>query len=135
LLGVPAKREPAVVPERQPALAALLLLRFAMARRMANWEGGCGLDVQVILPEQATPRRALDPERRLMLAVLREAVLAYLLDEARSTRAGMLEVEAWFGSDDTSWPYSFGNLCDALGLDRTAVRRALHLQRLERLAS
>jgi len=106
-----------------------------MARQMADWEGSIGLDVQVILPEQATPRRALDPERRLMLAVLHEAVLAYLAGEARTTRTGMNEIEAWFGSDDATWPYAFGNLCDALGLDRTAVRRALLLQRLERLAS
>ena len=70
-----------------------------------------------------------------MLAVLHEAVLAYLAGEARTTRAGMDEVEAWVGSDDARWPYSFGNLCDALGLDRTAVRRALVLQRLERMAS
>ena len=102
---------------------------------MADGERGSGLDVQVLLPEQATTRRALAPERRLMLAVLHEAVLSYLTGEARSTRAGMLEIEAWFDSDDTSWPYSFGNLCDVLGLDRAAVRRALHLQRLERLAS
>jgi len=102
---------------------------------MADGESGLWLDTQVLLPEQATPRRALDPERRLMLAVLREAVLAYLAGEVRTTRAGMIEIEAWFGSDDTSWPYSFGNLCDALGLDRNAVRRALLLQRVERLAS
>jgi len=102
---------------------------------MADGESGLWLDTQVLLPEQATPRRALDPERRLMLAVLREAVLAYLAGEVRTTRAGMIEIEAWFGSDDTSWPYSFGNLCDALGLDCTAVRRALVLQRVERLAS
>ncbi len=102
---------------------------------MADWDSTIWLDAQVILPEQATPRRALDPERRLMLAVLHEAVLAYLTRGARSTRGSMLEIEAWFGSDDTTWPYSFGNVCDTLGLDRTAVRRALLLQRLERLAS
>ena len=106
-----------------------------MTRRMADGENGSRLDVQVILPAQATPRRVLDPERRLMLAVLHEAVLAYLAGDARTTRAGMQELDAWFRSDDTSWPYSFGNLCDALGLDRAAVRRALYLQRLERLAS
>ena len=102
---------------------------------MADGESGRWLDTQVLLPEQATPRRALDPERRLMLAVLHEAVLAYLTAGPRSTRESMVEVEAWFASDDTTWPYSFGNLCDALGLDRAAVRRALFLQRLERLAS
>ena len=101
---------------------------------MADEECSIWLDVQVILPDQITPRRALDPERRLMLAVLREAVASYVAG-GRGGRDSAREVEAWFASDDTTWPYSFGNLCDALGLDRTAVRRALFLQRLERLAS
>ena len=97
--------------------------------RLLKDEGGS------ILPDQLTPRRKLDPERRLMLAVLHEAVATYLAVEERSTRANLGEIEAWVASDDTTWPYSFGNLCDALGLDRSAVRRALFLQRLERLAS
>ena len=102
---------------------------------MVDGDGSNWLDVQVILPEQAIPRRALDPERRLMLAVLQEAVATYLAGGQRSVRANVLEIEQWFASEDTSWPYSFGNLCDALGLDRSAVRRSLFLQRLERLAS
>jgi len=101
---------------------------------MANEGSSIWLDAQVILPDQMTPRRVLDPERRLMLAVLHEAVTSYLEDR-RSVRGNLREVEQWFASDDATWPYSFGNLCDALGLDRSAVRRALHLQRLERLAS
>jgi len=106
-----------------------------MARRTANDESSTWLDAQVILPEQATPRRLIDPERRLMLAVLHEAVVSYLTRRERSTREGQMEIERWFASDDATWPYSFGNLCDALGLDRSAVRRSLFLQRLERLAS
>ena len=134
-MGAPETAARQSVGSTRRGLAVLLLLSLAMARRMADGESGLWLDTQVLLPEQATPRRALGPERRLMLAVLHEAVLAYLGGEARTTHAGMLEIEAWFGSDDTSWPYSFGNLCDALGLDRAAVRRALLLQRVERLAS
>ena len=102
---------------------------------MADEEGSIWLDAHLILPEQMTPRRPLDPERRLMLAVLQEAVAGYLAGGQRSARERVLEIEQWFASEDTTWPYSFGNLCDALGLDRSAVRRALFLQRLERLAS
>jgi hypothetical protein len=106
-----------------------------MGRRTADEDGGAWLDPHVILPEQIARRHALDPERRLMLAVLQEAVTSYLAAGQRGLRENLREVEAWVASDDTSWPYSFGNLCDALGLDRSAVRRALLLQRLERLAS
>ena len=102
---------------------------------MGNEESSTWLDAQVILPDQAIPRRALAPERRLMLAVLQEAVVTYLAGAHRSLPQHLRELEQWFASDDTTWPYSFGNLCDALGLDRSAVRRALFLQRLERLAS
>ena len=90
------------------------------------------LDVYVILPAQVVSRRALDPERRLMLAVLQEAVATYL---AGGARGSLREIEEWFASEDTTWPYSFPNLCDGLGLDRSAVRRALFLQRIDRLAS
>jgi hypothetical protein len=102
---------------------------------MADEESSVWLDVQVILPDQVAQRRVLGPERRLMLAVLHEAVLGYLTGAERTTRGTLREIEEWFMSDDTRWPYSFANLCDGLGLDRSAVRRALFLQRLERLAS
>jgi hypothetical protein len=102
---------------------------------MADDEGSIWLDAQVILPDPMVPRRVLDPERRLMLAVLQEAVAGYVTRGQRSVRDNLAELERWFASDDTGWPYSFANLCDALGLERSAVRRALFLQRLERLAS
>ena len=106
-----------------------------MARRMADEESSIWLDVQVILPDQVATRRVLDPERRLMLAVLQEAVTGYVAGAERTAGGTLRELEEWFASDDTRWPYSFANLCDGLGLDRSAVRRALFAQRLERLAS
>ena len=42
------------------------------------------------------------------------------------------ETRAWFDEDDFSWPYSFANLCDALSLDRAAVRAALRRERERR---
>jgi hypothetical protein len=42
------------------------------------------------------------------------------------------ETSAWFDEDDFQWPYSFANLCVALGLDRVAVRTALRRQRERR---
>ena len=72
-------------------------------------------------------RGSLQPEKRLMLAVLEDAVGLY----TRVPQIGP-ETEAWVQADDRTWPYSFVNLCDALGLDRTAVRVALRRQRERR---
>src|SRR5436309_1876605 len=46
---------------------------------------------------------------------------------ARRPRARRLrdEVDAWFAADGEDWPFSFVNLCYALGLDASAVRRRL----------
>src|SRR5262249_61059539 len=83
-----------------------------------------------LLPSQYFgPQRpaVLQPERRLMLAVFEDAVHAYL--------RGMTcfpETRAWFEADDFEWPYSFANLCTALGLDRIAVRVALRRRRERR---
>jgi hypothetical protein len=87
-------------------------------------------EFETLLPSQLYgPQRAgvLQPERRLMLAVFEDAVHAYL--------RGMTcfpETSAWFEADDFAWPYSFVNLCSALGLDRVAVRAALRRQRERR---
>ncbi len=84
-------------------------------------------EFETVLPVQfhaAQRRCALQPEKRLMLAVLEDAVLAYLRGLHQSP-----ETAAWFESDDFTWPYSFANLCEGLGLDRAAVRVALRRQR------
>ncbi len=81
---------------------------------------------EAILPEQFfRPSAALPPEKRLMLAVLEGALLDLQRSAgARTRRARRLadEVDAWFAADDESWPCSFLNVCQALGLDVSAVR-------------
>jgi hypothetical protein len=87
-------------------------------------------EFETVLPAQfSSPQRrcSLQPEKRLMLAVLEDAVLVYL----RGLQL-VPETAAWFDADDFDWPYSFANLCDALGLDRDAVRAALRRQRERR---
>jgi hypothetical protein len=87
-------------------------------------------EFETVLPAQFySPQRrcSLQPEKRLMLAVLDDAVLAYL----RGLHVAP-ETEAWFEADDFTWPYSFANLCDALTLDRHAVRIALRRRRERR---
>ena len=87
------------------------------------------LEPEIVLPEQFFRRSAGAPsERRLMLAVLEEA----LLDVRRSANRRTLrmrrladEVEGWFAANDEGWPCSFLRICHALGLDAAAVRTRL----------
>jgi hypothetical protein len=65
-----------------------------------------------------------------MLAVLDDALATYRNDARsadRRCRRLVVESEQWFFSDDTDWPFSFVNVCDALGIDvawlRARVRR------------
>jgi len=72
--------------------------------------------------------RQAGPHRRLMAAVLKRAI-----DDVRApvdlTRAGVRSVRkasAYVASGDRVWPFSFENLCEALGYDARLLRRALH---------
>ena len=85
----------------------------------------------VVLPAQffsaiADPRS--EPERRLMVAVLEEAISAVLsgassANEERRTVAR--EAERWFASNSRGWPFAFCTLCDVLGLDIERVRQVI----------
>ena len=69
-----------------------------------------------------------EPEKRLMAAVLEEAV-ATLLNRAgdRSHEGSQLMEEArrWFASDERSGTFAFATICDVLGLDASCIRQAL----------
>ena len=85
----------------------------------------------VMLPEQYfAPARppALSPERRLMLAVLEEAVLTLVKHRShRSDHAGRLvrDAERWITATDSRWPFAFANICAALHLDPDYIRKGL----------
>ena len=80
-----------------------------------------------------SPRaRVHQPERRLMLAVLESAISDWLV--RRGTRVAARhdlrvavdeDLAGWFASTDRRWPYSFENICAALGLDAGGIRRRL----------
>jgi hypothetical protein len=63
-----------------------------------------------------------------MLAVLEDAIRC-LQGHWRSRRARApklaREAEAWVRSSDVTWPCSFVNVCEALGIDPSALRAAL----------
>ncbi len=88
------------------------------------------LDAEAIVPESyPTVAAALwQPERRLMLAVLEDAIDAYLANVGALRgirRARFNEAASWFGSNDTEWPFSFVCICDVLGIDPAVIRRML----------
>lgn len=59
--------------------------------------------------------------RALMVAMLEDAVRAYLGGESRD-RAQAIE---WFDSHRSRWVFSFATVCETLGLEPAAVRVAL----------
>lgn len=97
---------------------------------------GGGADT--LLPSQfwatlADPRS--EPEKRLMVAVLEEAMSLYLNaggTAAEDRRALVREAERWFASDDRGATFTFGSICDILGLDTGRVRHALAAWRRRR---
>jgi hypothetical protein len=65
------------------------------------------------------------PERRLMLAVLSDAIVALQRRRPRVPYRGRGEAERWVLSDDRRWPCSFVNVCEALNLAPEPLRRAV----------
>jgi hypothetical protein len=88
------------------------------------------LDAQDLVPEPyPTVAAALwQPERRLMVAVLEDAIHDCLTNAGapRGLRLARFEdASDWFRSDATDWPFSFVNICDACGFDAGFIRRQL----------
>lgn len=72
--------------------------------------------------------RQLEGEKRLMLAILKDAVEC--LDKYRSTKSGPAKelyqnALDWVEDKGTDWLFSFGNICDLLGFDPDYLRESL----------
>lgn len=87
---------------------------------------------EVILPVQFSEAATLRPsdrgEKRLMLAVLEEAVATYQRHVDAKGRHGQRvfrEAEEWVQSRDEGWPFAFENICHALGIEPEFLRRGL----------
>jgi hypothetical protein len=85
-----------------------------------------------VLPAQMSSGARWDADtsgaRALMLAVFEDAVRC-IENGRRQRRFGVrrlaAEAEAWVGCDRADWPFSFVNVCDALGIDVDAMRSRL----------
>jgi hypothetical protein len=75
-------------------------------------------------------RASLDGERRLMVAILEDAVDVYRKQAgARDRKRHQLfvDAESWIESSDTTWIFSFENICDMLGIDASYLRNGLRV--------
>jgi len=90
------------------------------------------LEPDTLVPAQYFERvgsdAAFQPEKRLMLAVLEEAIATFqrhvLSDNRRSQRL-VEEVEAWTSGVDIDWPFSFENVCASLDLEPEYLRAGM----------
>ena len=90
------------------------------------------LQADIIVPSQYFDRvRSEDssqPEKRLMLAVMENAIVTFqksIYAATRRQRRLLKETEEWIHSLDTSWPFSFENICATLGIDANYLRLGL----------
>src|SRR5437867_8010346 len=71
-----------------------------------------------------------DGERRLMIAVLEDAVDVYRKQVGSHEPRGQLlfqEAEQWIEDADRTWLFSFQNICDVLDIDADYLRRGLRV--------
>jgi hypothetical protein len=85
-----------------------------------------------LMPEQylETFRRKLhlEPEKKLLLAVLEDAIACfqkYLFAKDGKGRVLFLEAEEWILDRDTDWLFSFANVCEMLGFEPSYLRDGL----------
>ncbi len=114
-----------------------------------NYETGLSIEEKVtslfqpdtLLPAQylETFRRKghLEPEKRLMLAVLEDAVACfqkYLFARDGRGRTLFREAEEWIVEEGSDWLFSFENICEVLGFDPQYVRQGLLRWKQKRMA-
>jgi hypothetical protein len=90
------------------------------------------LETDIFLPAQfyggGGLSRKLEGEKRLMIAILKDAVEC--LDKYRGARSSLGQTNyqnalEWVQDKSTDWLFSFTNICDFLGFDPDYVREVL----------
>ena len=90
------------------------------------------LEPDIFLPSQfygsGVLSRKLEGEKRLMIAILKDAVEC--LDKYRSARTSVGRSQyqnalEWVQDKSTDWLFSFTNICDLLGFDPDYLREVL----------
>ena len=90
------------------------------------------LEPDIFLPSQfygaGGLSRKLEGEKRLMIAILKDAVECLEKYRGARTSAGRSHYESaieWVKDTDTEWLFSFTNICDLLGFDPDYMREVL----------
>ncbi len=90
------------------------------------------LQPDVVLPTQffqsLRTKGQFDGERRLMIAVLEDAVNCFMKQlHATDPKARQLflEAEEWISAEDRTWFFAFENVCDTLDLNPDYLREGL----------
>jgi hypothetical protein len=86
-------------------------------------------DLASVLGGSAPQASSFNGTKGLLLAVLEDGIRSYLspVDEIRR------EAENWVGSSRARSPFCFVVICETLGLEPAAVRRALERMRAQRV--
>jgi hypothetical protein len=118
-----------------PAISRLERLAKSMIDRaeLVSEEGVAFLfQPDVLIPAQyfeaLRAKNGLEPEERLMLAVLEDAVRCFQDNVSAGSEAKkklFAEAEEWFLEQGAEWVFSFENICEVLGLTPDYVRRGL----------
>ncbi len=70
----------------------------------------------------------LEPEKRLMLAILEDAIACfqnYIFAQKGKKRDTFLEAAGWILEKKSDWLFSFNNICEVLGFNPVYVRSGL----------
>lgn len=73
-------------------------------------------------------KRYWEPEERLMLAVLDDAIACfqkYAFARDRKGKVLFQEAEEWVQATNSDWPFSFVNICEMLGFGPDYLRQGL----------
>ena len=94
-----------------------------------------------LLPDQylETFRRKfhLEPEKKLMLAVLEDAIACYqkyIFAREGKGRVLAQETEQWLLDENGDWLFSFDNVCETLGFDPAYLREGMLRWKQQKLA-
>jgi hypothetical protein len=105
---------------------------MAMANSRIEENSPAMLEADIIVPSQFFDRiraeRSSQPEKRLMLAVMEDAITIFqksVHGATRRQRRLLKETEEWISSIDTNWPFSFENICAALDIEANYLRFGL----------
>lgn len=123
------------------SMQKLEVVSYAMKSPPQEVDATSLLHVDALAPQQYRQvmrgKRCREPELELMLAVLKDAIGCIQrrpsTRDKRTTRR-YLEARQWFMEEHSDWPFSFANICGAVGLSPQYLRAGLLQHQETRLA-